>query len=302
MCHCPPTAPLASNTVTSKPASSACFAATMPDGPAPMIATRARSRSLTTRHYSRRRLRCQRPCPRVPDRLGRGDLGDQRARRPPARRNASTLRCRGRCGSGDCRLTLGARPLRSSDDRLPSARSRAQARMSIHADKTAAWDDQRASRGAVGSRLLWWQAISAVKLITRALFPRARSGAPSPSARGCSCRGAAGTPCALIRRPGALDSRCALIRQVLRHCQRSEPSTAVPFHREAGACTCGPAGRPRRASCARHGDARNRARPTGAGRVAQREAVASTRSTRAAGLLVITCPGTSRVLRRPPRR
>src|SRR4051794_5445641 len=53
--HCPPTASPASNTVTSKPASSACFAAARPDGPAPMIATRAPPRSLTRRHYTHRR-------------------------------------------------------------------------------------------------------------------------------------------------------------------------------------------------------------------------------------------------------
>ena len=38
MCHCPPSASLASNTVTPNPASSACFAAARPDGPAPMTA------------------------------------------------------------------------------------------------------------------------------------------------------------------------------------------------------------------------------------------------------------------------
>jgi hypothetical protein len=39
VCHWPPTASLASNTVTSKPAWSACFAATSPEGPAPITAT-----------------------------------------------------------------------------------------------------------------------------------------------------------------------------------------------------------------------------------------------------------------------
>ncbi len=53
MYHWPPSRSLASNTATSKPASSACFAAARPDGPAPMTAIRAPSRSLTARHYLR---------------------------------------------------------------------------------------------------------------------------------------------------------------------------------------------------------------------------------------------------------
>ncbi len=51
-CHWPPSASLASKTVTSKPASSACLAATIPEGPAPTMAIRAPSRSLTGRPYS----------------------------------------------------------------------------------------------------------------------------------------------------------------------------------------------------------------------------------------------------------
>ena len=50
-CHWPPRASLASKTVTSKPASSACFAATRPAGPAPMTATRAPAAVSPARHY-----------------------------------------------------------------------------------------------------------------------------------------------------------------------------------------------------------------------------------------------------------
>ena len=47
VCHCPPTSSLASKTLTSKPASSACFAVTRPLGPAPTMATRAPGRNRT---------------------------------------------------------------------------------------------------------------------------------------------------------------------------------------------------------------------------------------------------------------
>ena len=53
VCHCPPMASPASNTVTSKPASSAYFAAVIPEGPAPMTAIEAPSGSLTSRAYLR---------------------------------------------------------------------------------------------------------------------------------------------------------------------------------------------------------------------------------------------------------
>jgi hypothetical protein len=54
-CHWPPRSSPASKTVTSKPASSACLAATRPLGPAPTIATRAPGGSLTRRRYPIRR-------------------------------------------------------------------------------------------------------------------------------------------------------------------------------------------------------------------------------------------------------
>ena len=49
--HCPPRSPLASNSVGSKPASSACLAATSPLGPAPITATRAPAGSRIGRRY-----------------------------------------------------------------------------------------------------------------------------------------------------------------------------------------------------------------------------------------------------------